>query len=190
MQFLFIGSRFTLHASFPQSVTLMQLRFSSLVVTNSRRDFHPQVCAHAGRTGFASLSGGAGEPPPCAPTEPYVRVSPHTALVVAPFGSLTVLAVLWAPPDCSVDQQIRLNDWPPSLHAHYRRFSTTTRPSAPVPRIGTQALAVLLLDAAPFASQRQVPTFHTKACAVFMLPICRMPTSQQPDSRWSCHAQQ
>ncbi|MCL2297698.1 MAG: hypothetical protein FWC35_05465, partial [Proteobacteria bacterium] len=51
-QFLFIGSRFTLHASFPQSVTLMQLRFSSLVVTNSRRDFHPQEYAHAGRTGL------------------------------------------------------------------------------------------------------------------------------------------
>jgi hypothetical protein len=28
----------------------MQLRFTSLTVTSSRRDFHPQVCAHAGRT--------------------------------------------------------------------------------------------------------------------------------------------
>jgi|GEM_PF-6901431 len=28
----------------------MQLRFTSLVVTNSRRDFHPQEYAHAGRT--------------------------------------------------------------------------------------------------------------------------------------------
>lgn len=50
MRFLFIGSRFTLHASFPRSVALTQLRFTSLVVTNSRRDFHPQECAHAGRT--------------------------------------------------------------------------------------------------------------------------------------------
>src|SRR5690606_8803117 len=50
MQFLFIGSRFTLHASFPRSVALTQLRFTSLVVTNSRRDLHPQACAHAGRT--------------------------------------------------------------------------------------------------------------------------------------------
>ena len=31
----------SLHASFPHSVTLMQLRFTSLVVTNSRRDLHP-----------------------------------------------------------------------------------------------------------------------------------------------------
>jgi hypothetical protein len=41
----------SLHASSPHSVTLMQLRFASLVVINSRWDFHPQECAHAGRTG-------------------------------------------------------------------------------------------------------------------------------------------
>jgi hypothetical protein len=28
----------------------MQLRFASFVVINLRRDLHPQVCAHAGRT--------------------------------------------------------------------------------------------------------------------------------------------
>ena len=28
----------------------MQLRFTSLTVVSSRRDFHPQECAHAGRT--------------------------------------------------------------------------------------------------------------------------------------------
>ena len=40
----------SIHASFPQSVTLMQLRFSSFAVISLRRDFHPQECAHAGRT--------------------------------------------------------------------------------------------------------------------------------------------
>ncbi|MDT4882929.1 hypothetical protein FQZ97_1189260 [compost metagenome] len=50
MRFLFIGSRFTLHASFPRSVTLTQLRLTLLTVTSSQRDLHPQVCAHAGRT--------------------------------------------------------------------------------------------------------------------------------------------
>src|ERR1700748_907763 len=40
----------SLHASSPHSVTLMQLRFASFVVINSRWDFHPQECAHAGRT--------------------------------------------------------------------------------------------------------------------------------------------
>ena len=50
MRFLYIGSRFTIRASFPHSVTLMQLRFTSFVVINSRRDLHPQVCAHARRT--------------------------------------------------------------------------------------------------------------------------------------------
>jgi len=50
MRFLFIGSRFTLHASFPHLVTLVQLRLTLLTVTSSQRDLHPQVCAHAGRT--------------------------------------------------------------------------------------------------------------------------------------------
>jgi hypothetical protein len=50
MRFLFIGSRFTLRASFPRSVALTQLRFTLLTVTSSQRDLHPQVCAHAGRT--------------------------------------------------------------------------------------------------------------------------------------------
>ena len=40
----------SLHASSPQSVARMQLRFASLVVINSRWDLHPQECAHAGRT--------------------------------------------------------------------------------------------------------------------------------------------
>jgi hypothetical protein len=50
MRFLSIGSRFALHASFPRSVTLTQLRFTLLTVTSSQRDLHPKVCAHAGRT--------------------------------------------------------------------------------------------------------------------------------------------
>ena len=40
----------SLHASFPHSVALMQLRFASFAVINLRRDLHPQECAHAGRT--------------------------------------------------------------------------------------------------------------------------------------------
>jgi hypothetical protein len=40
----------SLHTSFPHSFTLMQLRFASLTVVSSRRDFNPQECAYAGRT--------------------------------------------------------------------------------------------------------------------------------------------
>ena len=40
----------SIHASFPQSVTLMQLRFTSFAVINLRQDLHLQECAHAGRT--------------------------------------------------------------------------------------------------------------------------------------------
>src|SRR5690606_25940518 len=50
IRFLFIGSQLTLHASFPRSVALTQLRFTSFAVINLWRDLHPQECAHAGRT--------------------------------------------------------------------------------------------------------------------------------------------
>ena len=40
----------SIHASSPWSVTLPQLRFTSLTVTRPRRDSHPLECAHAGRT--------------------------------------------------------------------------------------------------------------------------------------------
>ena len=50
IRFLSIGSQVTLHASFPHSVALMQLRFASFAVTGSREDLHLQECAHAGRT--------------------------------------------------------------------------------------------------------------------------------------------
>lgn len=50
IRLLFIGSRFTLHASSPRSVALAQLRFTSFAVASSREDLHLQVCARAGRT--------------------------------------------------------------------------------------------------------------------------------------------
>ncbi len=40
----------SIHASSPHSVALVQLRFTSLTMVSLRRDFHPQECAHAGRT--------------------------------------------------------------------------------------------------------------------------------------------
>jgi hypothetical protein len=64
MRFLFIGSRFMLHASFPRSVALTQLRLTLLTVTSSQRDLHPQVCAHAGRTTAKRL-----------PKEPFLELS-------------------------------------------------------------------------------------------------------------------
>jgi hypothetical protein len=50
MRFVYLGSRFTLRASFPRSVTLTQLRFTCLAVASSAGDLHPEDRAHAGRT--------------------------------------------------------------------------------------------------------------------------------------------
>jgi len=55
MRFLFTGSRFMFRAAFPHSVTLTQLRFTSLAVTRSGRDLRQQVCAYAGRTNKKAL---------------------------------------------------------------------------------------------------------------------------------------
>jgi hypothetical protein len=48
----------SLHASSPQSVTVLQLRFTSFAVASLRQDFHLQECAHAGRTKKAPLWAG------------------------------------------------------------------------------------------------------------------------------------
>ena len=47
---MYLGSRFMLHASSPQSVALLQLRFASFAVASSREDLHLQDGAHDGRT--------------------------------------------------------------------------------------------------------------------------------------------
>ena len=49
------------HASFPHSVTLVQLRFTSFAVTNLRRGLHPQECTHTERT---KKKRGLAPPPP------------------------------------------------------------------------------------------------------------------------------
>src|SRR5690606_1212329 len=71
IRFLFIGSQLTFHASFPHSVALVQLRFTSFAVINLWRDLHPQECAHAGRTKKALPMGSA--------CSIYVRVVPMSA---------------------------------------------------------------------------------------------------------------
>ena len=50
----------SIHASSPHSVALMQLRFTSFAVVSLRRDFHPQDCAHAGRTQKTPFDDGVG----------------------------------------------------------------------------------------------------------------------------------
>src|SRR5918992_1886617 len=48
-----------------------------------------------------------------------------------------------------VDHSIKLNNVAPSLQPHYRAFLTTTRDSAPVPRLGTLALVGQPLELLP-----------------------------------------
>ena len=77
-----------------------------------------------------------------------------------------------------VGSEPRLNNAAPLVRCHYSTFNPTTGRSAPVLRIGTLALAVLAARTSPFASERQVLTFHTRAWSGFAPPICRMPLGQ------------
>ena len=58
MRFVYLDSRFTLHASSPRSVALTQLRFACLAVASLAGDLHPEECAHAGRTRKKPPEGG------------------------------------------------------------------------------------------------------------------------------------
>jgi hypothetical protein len=44
-RYAIVVDRLAIYASFPHSVILMQLPFTSFLVIDSRRDLHPQVCA-------------------------------------------------------------------------------------------------------------------------------------------------
>ena len=71
----------------------------------------------------------------------------------------------------------------PSLRPHYRALTATTSRSAPVPRIGTLALAVFAACGSPSRGQlhrpslsgRQVLLFHASACDELTPPIHRAP---------------
>ena len=76
-----------------------------------------------------------------------------------------------------------LNCPAPSLGPHYRALTATTSRSAPVPRIGTLALAVFAACGSPSRGQqprpslsgRQVLLFHASACDELTPPIHRAP---------------
>jgi hypothetical protein len=77
-----------------------------------------------------------------------------------------------------VGPEPRLNNADPSVQSHYRTFIPNTGCSAPVPRIGTLILVDLATWISPLASERQVPTFRTRAWPSFAPPTRRMPLGQ------------
>ena len=83
----------------------------------------------------------------------------------------------------TVDPKTALNCPAPPLRPHYRTLTATTSRSAPVPRIGTLALAVSAACGSPSRGQkprpslsrRQVLLFHASACDELTPPIHRAP---------------
>ena len=89
-----------------------------------------------------------------------------------------------------VDLQTTVNCPAPSLRPRYRAFTATTGRSAPVPRIGTLALAVFAACGSPSCGQlrrpslsgRQVLLFHASACDELTPPIHRAPSGPHTGS--------
>src|SRR5262249_51237690 len=96
--------------------------------------------------GHDRASSSPGEFHPQALTEPDGSLSAHPALIIQPLPTLSPRGV---PPHRWVDPTTRPDDWAPSLQAPYRPFAATTRPSAPVLRIGTLALVGQPLELLP-----------------------------------------
>src|SRR5215467_2981802 len=64
-------------------------------------------------------------------------------------------SLTWLLPGTLVAHQTNPDNPPPSLQPHYRAFITTTRRSAPLPRISTLPLTVPAAWGSPFRRQRQ-----------------------------------
>src|SRR5215212_8014436 len=111
------------------------------------------------------LASRAGESHPHALPEPYVTLSRYTAPDVRPFpcGMENGFALATELLPLPVGSGSRQNTAAPLVQFHYRTFLPPTSCSAPVPRIGTLILAVCAAWTSPFASERQVLTFHTRA---------------------------
>jgi hypothetical protein len=113
-----------------------------------------------GTTEFRESRGGIS--PPRAPRtvrEPLDSYGSRCSAIGTSNGSASSTRLLPFP----VGPWPRLNNAAPSVQPHYRAFLPTTSCSAPVLRIGTLTLAVCAAWMSPFASERQVLTFRTRA---------------------------
>ena len=125
---------------------------------------------------FRSLqSSSPGESHPQALTEPGVSLSTHPALhVPSPKSGLHYSEV---PP---------ISGWPISKFRHVTPFAPpplqrlqhyyeVIRPCAPHRELHPYGSSTWII---PLPSERQVPTFHTKAWIMFTPPLCRPPPKQ------------
>src|SRR5271163_720820 len=115
---------------------------------------------------------------PSTPAAPWLAFTFLKASQTSRFGMSNGFALSTELLPLSVGSGPRLNNAVPSVQSHYRTFNPTTNCSAPVPRIGTLVLVVFATWTSPFASGRQVLTFHTRAWSGFAPPTCRMPLGQ------------
>ncbi len=128
-------------------------------------------------TAAAEKSSHAGESHPHVLTEPDVNLSIHPALIVQPPTSngfalskrfLPLLVVLsFKAGQCRPFAPAPLQ----GLHHYYRRLRLCA-PSRYSHAHGTSTCV------SPLTSERQIPTFHTRACIKFTPPSCRTPPGQ------------
>src|SRR5262245_20266345 len=126
---------------------------------------------------------------------PAIRTTGLLTFALAGLSPAEHTSVSWSPPPDMLTVRIQaidgtgtftLPDFQPcrlltSLQLHYRAFTTTTRRSAPLRRIGTFGLAVGAACAFSLGIASQVLTFRTKAWSSFALPTRRMPLGRYQD---------
>ena len=129
-----------------------------------------------------SESSRPGELPPGPLSEPYVNVSAHTAperalgtLVECLSASRRVFLAWSCPTNASAPCT-------PSLHAHYKRFITTTSASVPGPRHRYSRLAGSPLSPSPLPSAAKFPRSLPWPCpgSCLLNAGCRVPSKQVP----------
>ena len=142
-------------------------RFHPLEVTDVRRETRDAVVVtlkpNDGDGPLFELASRPGEFHPQALLEPYVKLSLHTAPDAQPPTNVLRPGLIAGLLPFPVGPELWLSNAAPLVQSHCRTFTPTTSRSAPVPRIGTLVLAVSAARTSPFASERQVLTFHTRA---------------------------
>jgi hypothetical protein len=113
--------------------------------------------------------------PPIHASRPLVGLHTFEGVPHFPFGDFERPCLVHLLLPQPVGRWPRLNNAAPLVRSHYRTFIPTTGCPAPVPRIGTLALAVCAACDLSLRIGEQVLTFRTRAWLSFAPPTCRMP---------------
>src|SRR5271157_2843984 len=134
----------------------------------------------------AMLASRPGELHPGPLSEPYVRLSPHTAPIRRTRPQARPRFAAHTASSCcqlSGDAATRSNPFAPVPLQNLHRYYGSVRPS---PLLRYSRLAVFAACASPLASEAWFLQFRAKACVRLTPPLRRSPSAQSSGSRRTC----